>query len=299
MRILVVGGSGLLGGHAALHLSALGHEVTVASRNPPSVSTPMAALKHLPCDYVGGSTEVATLRGFDAMVFAAGQDPRHLRKGDDADSHWERVNVDAVPRFFRLARDAGMRRVVNIGSFYPQAAPRLMDGNPYILSRHRVDEAVRALTTSDFAVVCLNPPYMMGAVPGLGSRSFERVTHYAQGLVPRIPVFAPSGGVNFMSTRSLSQAIAGALERGEPGRSYLVGDQNLSFHEYITAFFRALGKSDPIPLLERDHPLISSYAGLGGTIYFDPDPSEVALLGYDRNDITRTITEIVAQYRQP
>lgn len=297
MNVLVVGGSGLVGGHAAMYLSELGHDVTIASRNPPSEATPMSRLKFLQGDYVAGTFTKEDLAPFDAIVFAAGQDPRHLKKGDDANAHWEKANVEAVPRFFALAREAGVRRAVNIGSFYHQAAPQLVDGNPYIISRQRVDEAVLALTTPEFGVVCLNPPYMLGAVPGLASRSFERVTHYAQGLVTKVPTFAPTGGVNFMSTRSLAQAIAGALERGEAGRAYLVGDQNLSFHQYLTAFFRAVGHTDPIPLLEQDHPLISSYAGLGGTIYFEPDSAERALLGYERNDIDRTITEIVAQYR--
>jgi dihydroflavonol-4-reductase len=35
MKILVVGGTGMIGGHAALHLQALGHDVSVAGRNPP------------------------------------------------------------------------------------------------------------------------------------------------------------------------------------------------------------------------------------------------------------------------
>lgn len=298
MNILVVGGSGLIGGHAALHLAAAGHEVTIASRNPPAGATPMSAMTFLQGDYVAGDFKTSDLARFDAMVFAAGQDPRHLRKGEDPATHWERANIEAVPRFFAQARDAGVRRAVNIGSFYPQAAPQLTAGNPYILSRQRVDEAVRALSTSDFGVVCLNPPYMLGAVPGLRARSFERVTQYAQGLVPKVPVFAPTGGVNFMSTRSLAEAIAGALERGESGKSYLVGDQNLSFLDYFRAFFQAAGNTVQIPVLEQEHPLISSYAGLGGTIYFEPDPTETALLGYRRYDVARTIEEIVAQYRQ-
>jgi dihydroflavonol-4-reductase len=296
LNILVVGGTGLLGGHAALHLRSLGQEVTVASRNPPATTTPMARLPFLQGDYISGFDK-AQLARFDAMVFCAAQDPRHLARGDDGAALWERANVEAVPRFFAAARDAGIRRAVNIGSFYPQAAPALVEGNPYIRSRLRVDEAVRALSGPDFGVVCPNPPYMIGSVPGLASRSFERLTQYAQGLVSNIPVFAPTGGVNFMSARSLSQAIAGALERGEAGKAYLVGDVNLSFHAYFEAFFRALGNTAISALLEQSHPLIGSYAGLGGTIYFEPDAAETALLGYQRADVLPAIAQVVAQFR--
>lgn len=297
MNILIVGGSGLIGGHAAIHLRSLGHGVTIASRNPPSAATPMAAMPFLQGDYVAGTFCREQLARFDALVFAAGQDPRHLAKGDDGTALWERANIEGVPRFFAAARDAGIRRAVNIGSFYPQAAPALVEGNPYIRSRLLVDEAVRALSVPGFGVVCLNPPYMVGAVPGLASRFFERLTQYAQGLVPKIAAFSPTGGVNFMSTRSLSEAITGALERGEAGKSYLVGDENLSFHDYFQAFFEAVGNTTPVPVLDQSHPLIGSYAGLGGTIYFEPDPAETALLGYRRFDVRRAIAEIAAQYR--
>ena len=40
MKILIVGGTGLIGGHAALHLQSLGHEITIAARNPPPAATP-------------------------------------------------------------------------------------------------------------------------------------------------------------------------------------------------------------------------------------------------------------------
>jgi len=201
-----------------------------------------------------------------------------------------------VPRFFEAARSAGIRHAVNIGSFYPWARPDLVAGNAYIESRLLVDEAVRALDHPDFRVVCLNPPYVLGAVPGTSLGSFVRVIQYARGELPEIPVFAPAGGVNFMTTSSLSEAIAGAIDHGEGGKSYLVGDENWSFQRYFEAFFRAVGNDAEIPSLERLHPLMGSYAGIGGTIYFDPDPAETALLGYRRDDVTRTIREIVAQY---
>jgi dihydroflavonol-4-reductase len=257
----------------------------------------MAALNFLPGDYIAGDFAKNDLAGFDALVFAAGQDPRHLQKGADASAHWERANIEGVPRFFALARQAGIRRAVNIGSFYPQAAPALIADNPYIRSRHLADLGVRVLAGPDFHVVCLNPPYVIGAVAGLTGRSFERYTQYAEGRLPGLAIYAPPGGVNFMSTRSLSEAISRALLHGESGRAYLVGDENLSFKEYLEAFFKAVGNPQPIPVLQKEHPLIGSYAEPGGTVYFDPDPAEVALLGYRRNDITRAVQEVVSQYR--
>jgi dihydroflavonol-4-reductase len=273
-----------------------GHEVVIASRTPPAPDGPMATLPFLQGSYLDDGFDRRDLAKFDALVFAAGQDPRHLTSREGEADHWRRVNIDGIPHFFEAARAAGIRHAINIGSFYPWVRPDLVAGNAYIDSRRRVDNAVRALDCADFRVICLNPPYVLGAVPGTRLGSFVQIIRYARGELPETPIFAPSGGVNFMSTTSLSEAIAGALARGQGGRSYLVGDENWSFHRYLAAFFRAAGIKADIPLRECPHPLIGSYAGVGGTIYFEPDPAETRLLGYRRSDIERTIRDIVAQY---
>src|SRR3546814_18079202 len=52
MKILVVGGTGLIGGHAALHLQSLGHEVTIAARHSAQEQSALASLPILIGDYV-------------------------------------------------------------------------------------------------------------------------------------------------------------------------------------------------------------------------------------------------------
>ena len=64
MRVLVVGGTGLIGGDAALRLRALGHEVAIAARKPPPAGTGMASLEFLRCDYLAGGLPRAELARF-------------------------------------------------------------------------------------------------------------------------------------------------------------------------------------------------------------------------------------------
>ncbi|PXV64613.1 nucleoside-diphosphate-sugar epimerase [Sinimarinibacterium flocculans] len=298
LRILVVGGTGLIGGHAALHLRTLGHTVHIAARHPPPAATPMAALPFAPLDYL--HAEADALAGFDALVFCAGNDIRHVPPDADADAHWQRANAEGVPRFFSQARDAGIRRAVLVGSFYPQAMPALVDRDAYVRGRKLADDGARALAGDDFAVCSVNAPFVAGTVPGLVVPGLAAHAAYALGRLPQIPPFAIPGGVNFMSTRSLSEAIAGALQRGAPGHAYLVGDENLGFADYFGALFRAAGRNDPLPVLDREHPLLPDailYAGRGGTIHYEPDAAETALLGYRRGDMQATLSEIVAFYR--
>jgi nucleoside-diphosphate-sugar epimerase len=68
MNILIVGGTGLLGGHAALYLHSLGHQVTIAARRPAPAATPMAQLPFVSIDFVAGNARKEDLQGFDAMV---------------------------------------------------------------------------------------------------------------------------------------------------------------------------------------------------------------------------------------
>jgi len=299
MKVLVVGGAGMIGGHAALYLAGKGHEVSIAGRNPPQAGTPLGALDFLRCDYIANDLAPSALAQFEALVFAAGNDIRHLPRGESAAAHWQRSNVEGVPRFFAAARAAGIRHAVNIGSFYPQAAPELVEGNAYVRSRQLADDGVRALATPDFRAISVNAPFVVGSIPGLVVGMFKAYTEYAEGKFAPMPEFAPPGGVNFISTQSLSEAVEGALLRGENGKAYLLGDENLSFQDYFGAFFRAAGRAVP-PVLDQEHPLLPDsaiYFGRGNTLYYEPDAAETALLGYRRNDVVRAIGEVVAQYR--
>lgn len=301
MKILVVGGTGLIGGHAALFLAQQGYQVSVAARKPAAAATPMSRLPLIQGDYIAGDFSAQTLSAFDGLVFAAGNDIRHLPPGTDEAAHWQRANAEGVPRFFKRARDAGIGRAVHVGSFYPQAAPQLVGTSSYVRGRLLADEGVRAHAGPGFRACSVNAPFVAGTVPGLVVPGLAAHANYALGRLPEIPAFAMPGGVNFMSTQSLSEAIAGALERGEPGKAYLVGDENLSFQGYFGEYFRAAGRKTPLDVLDREHPLLPDsalYAGRGGTVYYEPDAAEVALLGYRRKDVRRTLRDIVAFYKQ-
>jgi nucleoside-diphosphate-sugar epimerase len=300
MNILIVGGTGMIGGHAALHLRAKGHQVTVAGRHPPAAGTPLAELEFLRLDFIADDPPEDRLREFDTMVFAAGNDIRHVPKGASYYEHVHYANAVAQPRFFAAARDAGIRQLVNIGSFYPHVAPRLMENNPYMRSRQAAHEGMRALMGDRFRVISIDAPFVVGAVPGLKTM-FEAYVRYAEGRLGALPIFAPPGGVNFISTASLSEAVEHALERGDNGKAYLVGDENLTLQQFFGAFFEAVGKPPP-PVLDQEHPLLPDVAlpwGRGNNLFFGPDPADVALLEYRRNDVLRTIrSEIVPQFRQ-
>jgi len=300
MKILVVGGTGMIGGHAALRLQSLGHEVEIAARKPVAEGSSLIGFPFNSINYVEDAPDRELLSRFDAVVFAAGNDIRHLPEGADEDAHWHRANSQAVPRFLAVAKASGVRHAILIGSFYPQAASYLVSQNSYVASRLAADEGARALASDDFHVVVLNAPYVLGHVPGQDVPMYMALSLWALGRMPQIDRFSIAGGVNVISTDTLSDAIVGALKQGQNGKAYLIGDENLSFQEYFGLFFKAAGDDRPLEIRDQEHPLLPDMAilaGRGGTIYYEPDPAEVAELGYRRNDIARTVRMIVDAYR--
>jgi hypothetical protein len=102
-----------------------------------------------------------------------------------------------------------------------------------------------------------------------------------------------------MSALSFAEGVAGAIERASPGAYYLMGDENWSYEHYYNQLLAALGSDKRVAVRDKPHPSLPDeflYAGRGATIAYEPDPAMVALLGYRRGDLKRTIAEAAAYY---
>ena len=300
MKVLVVGGTGLIGGHAALEFLAAGHEVTLMARKPPSTPA-LSAMPFIGGDYVLDDFSDGRLEGFDALLFAAAVDIRYLpRDGSETpEVFYRRCNSDGVPRFIKAAKSAGIPKVVYVGSFYPQVAPERIPECPYVESRHLADEGARALASSEFSVCSVNAPYVLGALPGLEIEHLSVMVAYARGQLENLPLFAPPGGTNHLSVKSLSQALIGALAKGESGKAYLVGDENYSWKDYLELWCSLAGNPMDLEVRTEDHPLLPNvimFAGVGATVSYEPDPDESRLLNYSRSQIKDTISEVIDVY---
>jgi dihydroflavonol-4-reductase len=296
MKTLVVGGTGGIGGYVALALQREAHAVTLAARHRAKPNTPVANMPIILGNYADGDFTKDQLRKFDNIVFSACNDmrqlPPNLSEKEEA-AYYHRVNSEAIPRFIALAREAGVRRVAYIGSFYPQARPDLIPTSSYIQSRLAADEGARALAGPNFHVVSLNAPWVVGAMQGAESGLYSALVKYARGEMPQLPLFAMPGGVNYISVQSLTEAVLASLTRGENGRGYLVGDENLRFREFFALFFKAVGREVEIPVRDEPHPIFPDaalLAGRAGTIFYQPEG--VHELGYRQHDIARTVKEI-------
>ncbi|KAH6957954.1 hypothetical protein BKA56DRAFT_562681 [Ilyonectria sp. MPI-CAGE-AT-0026] len=300
MNVLVVGGTGMIGGHTALYLCSIGFKVTISGRHQPEVPL-LAKLPFIRGDYTKDEITKEQLADFDVVIFAAGSDIRHIPDNEDGDEHFLRVNGTIVPAFARLARDAGVKQFIHLGSFYYHVASEKVKTSAYVRSRKMAADGVVTLATPEFSACSLDAPFVVGTVPGMQSSIFIAMTRYAQGTLG-IPPYAPPGGAGFISAQSLSEAIAGAIENSGKvsGKALVFGDENLTFEAYFGMFFHALGLNTKVVASGEDHPLLPEATRYAGNVMasVETTPDVYDLLGrYRRDDIYRAIQEIVTQYK--
>ncbi|MDR7274987.1 NAD-dependent epimerase/dehydratase family protein [Catenuloplanes atrovinosus] len=238
MRVVVVGGSGLIGAHVVDVLRERGHEVTAVARTArPGIDRALDAER----------ATVAELRalvaGHDGVVYAARTDeakplPKPIYPGFRANL------VEPLARLFTAARDEGLTRGALMGSYYtyfhrlhPQW--RLPEHHTYI--RCRVEQAAeaRAAAGAGLPVAVVELPFVLGEGGGRlpnWSGPWERWARSGA------PLFAPDGGTAAVSARSVAETTAGALERAS-GEDLPVADQNLTWRELFARIAAATGRA--------------------------------------------------------
>ena len=96
------------------------------------------------------------------------------------------------------------------------------------------------------------------------------------------------------------KAPSHTLETGESGRAYLVGDENLSWKDYLELWFREAGNPRELEVRDDDHPLFPNaimFAGPGATVAYEVDPEDHRTLGsYDRQQLLPTVRELLSAY---
>ena len=245
MRILIIGGTGLLGSEAAAELLRRGHEV-VSLALPPAPKG--AALPPEMALMYGNYMEMADgellghLSGCDGLVFAAGVDER-VEGPPPIYAMFQKYNITPLKRLLRLAKQAGVSRAVICGSYFsyfdklwPQL--ELTKWHPYIRSRREQEHMALSFADDSFAVSMLELPYIFGAQPGR-----KPVWTILVDMLRRMKLatFYPRGGTAMVTVRQAGQAIAGAVEQGEGGMCYPIGYDNLSWRTLLTIVHQHMG----------------------------------------------------------
>jgi len=243
--VLIIGGTGFLGYHAGRVLLKRGYKVTALAL--PDIEIDGWFPKQIPVKYgdvfsIGNSELAAHLSGHDMLVYAMGPDDRNTPDAP-ADLFFQEKLVQASARVFEVARMAGVKRAVLLGSYFSFFHRKWPDLNldirhPYIRARINQAEAVLKVSGSEMETMILELPYIFGTVPGQmplwKEVFFER-------LLKINPVLYPDGGSAMICVENVAEAVAGALEHGEAGGRYPVGDSDIRWKEMFDIMFTAIG----------------------------------------------------------
>jgi len=251
-KVLMIGGTGFLGYYAIRELLKLNYEVTILALPPlpaeglfpPEVKITLADMNKLTDDEVG-----ALLKGQDAVVYAAGADDRVVPKAP-AYPFFYKHNVEATRRLIGIAKNAGVKKGVVLGSYFAYFAREwpqleLTKHHPYIRSRVEQEEAAIKAGGSEMEVMILELPYIFGSMPGR-TPIWKPLINYIRstGIL-----FYTRGGTNCITVEDVGVAIAGAVERGRGGHRYVIGGQNLTWVDLLGKLSRLTGKEKKVVTL--------------------------------------------------
>lgn len=239
MRIFVTGASGFVGGAAAKHFVAQGHDVRAMSRSEKSD----AAIKALGATPVRCDLENVTAEHIgdaEAIVHCAA----FVEQWGPKDA-WFKFNVlgtravlDAASqaggakRFIHISTESVLWRgqsLNNVDETYPLAPD---SPYPYAATKAQAEMIVKAANSETLKTIILRPRFIWG--PGDTT------------LVPTIEAMAKSGQWMWVNhgraktstthVANLIHAIELALTQGDPGEAYFVLDDGVrSMHEMISA----------------------------------------------------------------
>ena len=321
MKVLIIGGTGFLGIYATRELISRNHEVAVIGLPPapPPGLFPATVKVHL-CDIASLTDDelILLFRGYDVLVFAAGVDDRVTPKRP-AYPFFVKHNVESVKRVFPLAREAGVKRGVVLGSYFTYfdrlwPEMKLAQHHPYI--RSRVEQARAAIEAGQekMSISVLELPYIFGSIPNKAPL-WKPLIRY---ILSPFPLFYPAGGTTCVSVQQVAQAICGAVERGQPGKCYPIGGTNLTWVQLLGLIGKLGGRPKKVItlpnwlvktgawFLSMDHLIKGKESGLEPIAFIDLqtrntfiDSSEVRKeLGYAEEDISPSLSETIEACKQ-
>lgn len=282
MRFLLTGATGFVGANVVRHLLARGDDVVCVVRKP------NLCLEGLPVTLSHASLTdtdalATAMEGCAGVFHVAGTfDP-----GPGGEELMRSIHVDATRALIDAAKRAGVPRVVVCSSsvtvgFGSREAPGDEDtpldvdriyGRTGALRTYHDTKLESERLAAEAGHVVVNPDYVLGAWD-VKPTSGQLLLTVAKGWVP----VHPRGGKCFVDADDCAIGHLRAMERGRPGRRYLLGNHNASYREFMQLCADAAGTRGPVVALPN---VAMRAAGFAGRILARTDPHRFA--GLDPN----------------
>ena len=233
-KLIILGGTGLLGYHTALLALKKGYEVASLSINDINLEGWYPKeIKVNFMDVFEASEEELTkaMEGYDYMVYAIGPDDRITPPAPSYKFFHERL-VNHCAKAFRAAEKAGVKKGVVFNSYFAyfdREMPelKLYERHPYV--RARVDQAKKVNEEKGkMEVVVLELPYIFGTV--YGRSPLWRDVFLNRFIKGKSMLFFPKGKTTMTTVKHIAESGVGAVLYGKDGMRYPIGDENKDYH---------------------------------------------------------------------
>ncbi|HIM37473.1 MAG TPA: NAD-dependent epimerase/dehydratase family protein [Dehalococcoidia bacterium] len=250
MKVLVTGATGFVGGNLARKLWEQGHEVMALVR-PGSIRAAMegTGIQSVTGDILDRDSVDRAVQGCEAVFHCAAA---YTFWSPDPDAIY-RTNVDGTVNVLKAARQAGVSRVVYTSTVSTIGLPdwelsteeTLADPNHlaghYKKSKYQAELAALDMVSQGLPVIVVNPTTPVGPWDVKPTPTGRMVLDF---LLGRIPAYVDTG-MNLVDVEDVAEGHILAMERGQPGQRYLLGNRNVSLKEVFDMLADATGLAAP------------------------------------------------------
>ncbi len=251
MKVLVTGATGFIGGNLARELCARGYEVRALVRPGSSLLTIKdTSVERVEGDILDRESVRRAASGCRAVFHCAAAytfwSPRPLEV--------RRANVEGTVNVLQCAAAAGAERIVytstvstigmpkdgGLGDEDTELAPHTLHGH-YKQSKFEAEQEAMRLAAEGIPVVVVNPTAPVGPWDVKPTPTGKIVLDFMRG---RIPAYLATG-LNLVDVGDVSAGHILALERGQIGQRYILGNRNVTLKEMFGMLSRITGRAAP------------------------------------------------------
>ncbi len=250
MKVLVTGATGFVGGNLARKLWEQGHEVMALVR-PGSIRAAMegTGIQSVTGDILDRDSVDRAVQGCEVVFHCAAA---YTFWSPDPDAIY-RTNVDGTVNVLKAALQAGVSRVVYTSTVSTIGLPdwelsteeTLADPNHlaghYKKSKYQAELAALDMVSQGLPVIVVNPTTPVGPWDVKPTPTGRMVLDF---LLGRIPAYVDTG-MNLVDVEDVAEGHILAMERGQPGQRYLLGNRNVSLKEVFDMLADATGLAAP------------------------------------------------------
>jgi len=264
MRIFLTGATGFVGHHVARALAAEGAQLRMLVRK----TSNLANLEDIEGEtHLGDLAEPESIRpalaGCDAVVHVAAD--YRLWIPDPAAMY--RANVEGTRDLLRMAREAGVPRFVYTSSVATMhfrtdglvinedtpVSLKDMVGH-YKRSKFMAEQQAIAAAEDGQQVIILNPTSPIGPNDAKPTPTGRIFLDFLNG---KFPAYMDAG-LNLVDVAEVARTHVTALTKGEPGRRYILGGENLTLKQILDKMSAITGI--PSPTMKIPFAVAATYA---------------------------------------